>query len=508
MLSHNLLKNLYKIILVIICSLSLNVTFIYPQSDLKTRISTGLEALYNFNFKSSDKTFNSILSKYPDHPAGYHYKSISYLWFYLDSKDESNLNKFIELSDSAIEKAEIKLKSDSSDLFSLYILSSVYGNRTFAYTRDENYFDAVFAARKFHLYSDELLAKDSLYYDAYMGKGLFNFAISQAPQTWSWAINLVGMAGDKKKGLQFLEIASKKGNFAKVEAKFYLSQIFSEFLLKYAQSKKLLNELIFRFPKNLLFRFALANLQVKTFDLSSASRNYMTIYSSTDTNFIQLKNYSAMLMGNILYAKGDYDESRKYYNRFLEQTVDDHFKSVVALKIGLSHLIEGDSLSALLYFDKTDEGNMDLDDDAYAKKKGEEYLTKLPASNELKLILINNMIDAGKFKAAVDSLEKFIELPVSDTLRAEAILCFSNALFYQGKFKKSLEYAVAVFNFNECELWVKPFACYYAARASKELNNNVDAEFFIGYAGQFRNYYYENKLKDKLSYLSFTLEEK
>ncbi|MCL4279127.1 MAG: hypothetical protein KJZ60_05490, partial [Ignavibacteriaceae bacterium] len=277
---------------------------------------------------------------------------------------------------------------------------------------------------------------------------------------------------------------------------------------KYAQSKKLLNELIFRFPKNLLFRFALANLQVKTFDLSSASRNYMTIYSSTDTNFIQLKNYSAMLMGNILYAKGDYDESRKYYNRFLEQTVDDHFKSVVALKIGLSHLIEGDSLSALLYFDKTDEGNMDLDDDAYAKKKGEEYLTKLPASNELKLILINNMIDAGKFKAAVDSLEKFIELPVSDTLRAEAILCFSNALFYQGKFKKSLEYAVAVFNFNECELWVKPFACYYAARASKELNNNVDAEFFIGYAGQFRNYYYENKLKDKLSYLSFTLEEK
>ncbi|MCZ7612506.1 MAG: DUF3808 domain-containing protein [Ignavibacteriaceae bacterium] len=268
-----------------------------------------------------------------------------------------------------------------------------------------------------------------------MGKGLFNFAISQAPQTWSWAINLVGMAGDKKKGLQFLEIASKKGNFAKVEAKFYLSQIFSEFLLKYAQSKKLLNELIFRFPKNLLFRFALANLQVKTFDLSSASRNYMTIYSSTDTNFIQLKNYSAMLMGNILYAKGDYDESRKYYNRFLEQTVDDHFKSVVALKIGLSHLIEGDSLSALLYFDKTDEGNMDLDDDAYAKKKGEEYLTKLPASNELKLILINNMIDAGKFKAAVDSLEKFIELPVSDTLRAEAILCFSNALFYQGKFK-------------------------------------------------------------------------
>jgi tetratricopeptide (TPR) repeat protein len=215
-----------------------------------------------------------------------------------------------------------------------------------------------------------------------------------------------------------------------------------------------------------------------------------------------------MLIGDILYAKGDYQESRKSYIRFLEQSVDDHFKSIVALKIGLSHLFEGDSLSAILYFDKTAEGNMDLDDDAYAKIKGEEYLNKLPGSNELKLILINNSIEAGKFKSAIDSLEKFIELPVSDTLRAEAILHFSNALYLQGKFKKSLEYALAVFNFDECELWVKPFACYYAARASKELRNYVDSEFFIGYAGNFKNYFYENKLRDKLNYLSFLLEEK
>jgi tetratricopeptide (TPR) repeat protein len=118
------------------------------------------------------------------------------------------------------------------------------------------------------------------------------------------------------------------------------------------------------------------------------------------------------------------------------------------------------------------------------------------------------MIEAGKLNPAIDSLEKFIELSISDTLRAEAILHTSNALYLQGKYRKSLEYAVAVFNFDECELWVKPFACYFAARASKELNNLVDAEFFIGYASNFNNYFYENKLKDKLSYLSFLLTEK
>lgn len=495
-------------ILLILLFFAYNSSSLFAQAEFKSKISSGLEALYNFNFKSSDKTFNSIIDKYPDQSAGYHYKSIKYLWFYLDSREEINLERFIVLTDSAIEKAEIKLRSDSTDLFNLYIIGSVYANRTFAYTRDENYFDAVLAARKFHLYFNEILQLDSLYYDAYMGKGLFNFAISQAPQTWSWAINLAGMTGDKKKGLNYLETAAIKGKYSKVEAKFYLSQIYSEFLLKYSQCKRLLNELISRYPQNLLFRFALANLQVKTYDLNSALKNYKAIYSSKDTNFVQLKNYSGMAIGDLLYSKGENEESRKYHLKFLEQSNDDHFKSVVALKIGLSHLFEGDSLSAILYFDKTDEGNMDLDEDAYAKMKGEQYLIQLPSSNELELIQIKNMIDAGRFNAAIDSLEKFIKLPVSDTLRAEAILCFSDVLYRQGKFKKSLEYAVAVFNFNECELWVKPFACYYAARASRELKHFVDAEFFIGYAGNFKNYFFENKMKDKLSYLSFLLGEK
>jgi len=105
-----------------------------------------------------------------------------------------------------------------------------------------------------------------------------------------------------------------------------------------------------------------------------------------------------MVLGDIFYSKGEYEESRKYHINFLEQSTDDHYKSVVALKIGLSHLFEGDSLSAILYFDKTGEGNMDVDDDAYAKIKGEQYLNHLPSLNEIKLILIKNMIDAGKYK--------------------------------------------------------------------------------------------------------------
>ncbi len=509
MLSLNYLKYFTsRFLLISILSIFFFNVSIYSQSDLNSRISIGLESLYNFNFKSSENIFDNIIKKYPDNPAGYYYKSISHLWFFLDSKNETELEYFTLLTDSAIEKAEAILEKDSLDLFTLYLLGSSYMNRTFAFTRDENYFDAVVSARKFHLYFDLLLDEDSLYYDAYMSKGLFNFAISQAPQTWSWALNLAGMTGDKKTGLYYLEVASKKGKFSKIDAQFYLSQIYSEFLLKYQPANRILSDLIVRFQNNLLFRFALANLQVKTFDLYNASKNYKAVYTSKDTNLIQIKYFAGIALGDILYSKGDYDIARSYYRSFLENSTDTHFKGITALKIGLSYLIEGDSLSALLYFDKVSEGNEDLDDDLYAKMKGEEYLDHLPSTDEIKLILIRNMIDAGKFSSAIDSLEEFVDRPISDTLRAEAILSLSDAYYLLGKNKKSLEYAVAVFNFDNCELWVKPFACYYAARASKELKNVVDAEFFIGYASNFNNYFYENKLRDKLSFLSFSLKEK
>lgn len=492
----------------VILSLLFFNTSTYSQSDLNSRISIGLESLYNFNFKSSERIFDNIITLYPSNPSGYYYKSISHLWFFLDGKDEDELENFISLTDSTIKKSEKILEKDSTDLFVLFILGSCYVNRTFAFTRNESYFDAVLSARKFHAYFDELLSIDSLYYDAYMSKGLFNFAISQAPQTWSWALNLAGMTGDKQIGLDYLETAASYGRFTKIDAQFYLSQIYSEFLLKFQPAKRILNNLVSRFPKNLLFRYALANLQVKTFDLYGAKNNYKTVYTSKDTAMIQLKYFAGMMLGDVLYSKGDYEDARDYYINFIENASDDHFKGITALKTGLSFLFEGDSLSALLYFDKVSLGNEDLDDDIYARVRSERYLNELPPENELKLILIKNMIDAGKFKSAVDSLEKYLERNISDTLRAEAILYLSDAYYLLGKYKKSLEYAVAIFNFEDCELWVKPFACYYAARASKELKNEVDAEFFIGYANNFNNYFYENKLHDKLSFLAFTLKEK
>ncbi len=95
----------------------------------------------------------------------------------------------------------------------------------------------------------------------------------------------------------------------------------------------------------------LANLQVKTYDLKNASRNYKAVLTSKDTNLTQIKYFAGMALGDILYSQGDYDASKKLLQKiFLSTSTDVHFKGITALKIGLSHLFEGDSLSASFIF--------------------------------------------------------------------------------------------------------------------------------------------------------------
>lgn len=54
------------------------------------------------------------------------------------------------------------------------------------------------------------------FYDAYLGLGLYNFALSQIPSTLEWAANLVGITADKELGLDYVKKTTQKENFLKL----------------------------------------------------------------------------------------------------------------------------------------------------------------------------------------------------------------------------------------------------------------------------------------------------
>ena len=435
----------FGIILLIVVT---STKVILPQSSkpvlqFEEQLLQGLDAAFKFDFEKSEKIFNNVIEEYPDAPAGYHFKSIPYLWRYLDNKNDSDYVSFINLSDSTIKKANDLLDSDSVDTFLYYILGSSYSYRAVAFTRRESYMDAVLATKESLYYLNNTIFNDSTYYDAYMGLGLFNFMIAQTPPALKWAMRMTGIEGDNDIGMEYLKLAMEKGKFSKVEAKFYYSQILAEFYGEYEKAEELMTSLTTTYRMNLLFKYSFAIFYLRNSRLEKSENILNNIISSTDSNFSQLINYSNLSIGHIHFYRNNFDTAASYYQKFLSDSSENYFRGIASLRLGLCFSFSGDSLNAAKYFEQADEGNSDIDDDRYAKIIGEIFLENPPDSLQLKIIFINNLIEAGKYNEAQDSLLNLPKTGLSKSQLAEINLYLSDVSFHLEKLLRSYSYALS-----------------------------------------------------------------
>ena len=202
-------------------------------------------------------------------------------------------------------------------------------------------------------------------------------------------------------------------------------------------------------------------------------------------------------MGDIFYKKNDFKSAVNYYLNFLEQTPDHDYTGIAAYRLGICYEIIGDTASSKEYFEKTKNGNMDLDDDIYAKRKGEIYSSRDLDSNEVKVIIAANKIDAGKYRSAYNDLYDLIPVVKDDDLKAEVYLYLSNAAFGLNNYDESLKMSFAAQSIDtKEEEWIKPFAVFYIARAYKKMGNMVAYHNFINEAAGYDDFDYQNKLKN------------
>lgn len=476
---------------------------INAQPAISRAVKKGLAYGYNFEWVKSDNVFQSLIDNYPNDPRGYHFRASIYLWYYLSNQDENDYKTFVLYSDTAIEKARVILNKDPDNVNILYILGSDYSYRAIAFSKSEKFLDAVWASKKSESYLSRTLELDSTYYDAYLGLGLYNFAVGQIPNAFRWALNLAGIHGDKKTGLEYIEKAAREGNISKVEAEYYLSQILSEFSDDYTASARYLKNLISKYPNNILFNYSFAVLNIKMRRLNEAQKILVKILNHPDTTFKQIFSFSRFLMGDVFYKKNMFDSAKVYYENFLNTTTDNDYEGIAYYRLAVCFEVTGDRVDAKKYFGMTDKGNMDIEDDIFAKRKGEVYFKRPLTNIEISLIKAKNYIDSGKYKIAVDSLSTLLEKINTDELKAEVYLYLSEANYYLGNYNESLNYALTskLLNINE-EKWIKPFASYYAARDNKKMGHTAAVKSFIDEAKSFSDYDYQKKLKNLLFALS------
>lgn len=494
-------KVFFSTILLVLISTSLEI---HAQKNIDKLVLKGLDDAYNFNWTKAENIFQNIIDKYPEDPRGYHYKARVYAWYYLSSKKDSAYQKFVNFSDTTINKANNLLEKNPEDKNTLYILGSAYTYRAIVFAKAESYLDAIWASKKSESYLSEALNKDSTIYDAYLGLGLYNFAVGQIPSAYKWALNLAGINGNGKTGLIYLKIAAKRGTFAKVEAQYYLSQILSEVQFDYVLAGSYLKNLVQKYPANFLFNYSYAVLKLKQKDLNTSEKILRKITVKNNPDFIQIISFSNFLIGDIFYRRNEFDSAKVYYLDFLTTTPDKDYKGIASYRLAVCYEITGNRQLAEIYFAQAQKGNMDIEDDIYAKRKGELYSKRALSQNEISLIKFNNDIEAGKYKQAYDSLQTILNKVISKNLKGEAYYYLAEASFNLGNYKESISYADSTFGVDSLnEKWVKPFASYYGALSSKKLSDSVAVSEFVEKAEDNNDFDYQSKLKNMLEAIQY-----
>jgi tetratricopeptide (TPR) repeat protein len=245
-------------------------------------LDAGFNFLYELKPEEAHKQFESWEKSHPQDPLGYASEAAAFLFeecyrqgvltseFFLNDKrffgkiplkpDPELRAAFFAADQKAQDLAQLRLKENPDDPNALFAMTLSLGMQAdYASLIDKQQLDSLKKIREADAYSKKLLRVAPDAADAYLGLGTANYIIGSLPGLKKFFLGLAGIHGDKKIGIQQLEIAADKGHYLRPFAKILLAMVaLREKKTEIARTQ--LKELVAEFPQNPLFANELVKL--------------------------------------------------------------------------------------------------------------------------------------------------------------------------------------------------------------------------------------------------------
>jgi tetratricopeptide (TPR) repeat protein len=221
-----------------------------------------LDLIYNMEFDEALRAAQSLIDLAPAHPAGYFFRAATYWQWRLITYDPPQramlLTQFQESTQRARAMAEHLPDAQAAE--AAFYLGAIYGMQARMHFVEQQYIRALLAAKQASSYLQQCVARAPDWYDAYAGLGTYQYVLSRVPGVWRGIVQqLIGIAGDRARGLQALEQARTAGRLSVPEAGSLLAKIYvlpgEE---QYDKAYVLLENLVQRYPHNSDYRYRLA----------------------------------------------------------------------------------------------------------------------------------------------------------------------------------------------------------------------------------------------------------
>jgi len=245
-------------------------------------LDRGFRLLYDLDFNGAHQVFASWQREHADDPVGpvcdgagllfseFHRLGVLEAQFYEDDKKfdqrkkqspdpvlRDRFNAALQLAET---RARARLANNAKDRDALFAMTLSAGLKAdYAALIEKSNLASLRLTKEANAWAEQLLAVDPQCYDAHVATGVSKYIIGSMAAPVRWLLRIGGVSGDKKLGMEELQLTAEKGHYLAPFARILLAIAYVREKDK-PRAQALLVALRDEFPKNPLFADELAKL--------------------------------------------------------------------------------------------------------------------------------------------------------------------------------------------------------------------------------------------------------
>ncbi len=245
-------------------------------------VEQGFDHFYNLEYAQAIATFERAIAAHPESPDLHNHlaETLVFEEMFRNGALESELvsgsnsflrrpklnptpemeKRFLDEVARAMSLAEARLQKNPKDTGAMYALGIAYGLRSnYYWVVKKSWRDSLKDATSSRRLHNRITELEPNNVDARLVQGLHDYIVGSLPWTWRTLGFLVGVHGDKEKGIRTVEDVAAHGKLNRVDAEIFLCALYR----RENQPKKavpVVADLIRRFPRNFLLRMELSQM--------------------------------------------------------------------------------------------------------------------------------------------------------------------------------------------------------------------------------------------------------
>jgi tetratricopeptide (TPR) repeat protein len=262
-------------------------------------VREGFQHFYDLDYDGSLKIFQKVLQQHPNDPLAVDYVLSTTIFRelykedlldttlyahdgfltgkHVTSEDPAVKTQVDDLSDRAISLADDRVKANPNDVDALFARAMARSLKA-AYIglAERGFIGGLHLALSARSDDERVLQIDPKYIDAKMVIGIHLFVVGALPLPLKLMAGMVGIHGDKSRGMALLEECAKYGVITSVESRTTM-MIFLRHEARYQDAIKVAESLRTDYPHDFLFALEVANLYKDAGNAPVAIREYRSV---------------------------------------------------------------------------------------------------------------------------------------------------------------------------------------------------------------------------------------